>query len=507
MASKEKLEALVSMLEEAGLDTQDLVDAIITHSNAKKAIQQKERRLDSKKNILNKELVYDDESAIIYQRGDVKTKVYYFRTYDKKSRKQFIKSLGTTDRVKALSTARNLYQEIKGKIDRNERLSSITTAELVKLHLSRYTVKETKSHLGITSETHRIKTYYLQKWQEFIEHLGYKNFTIDRIPRDKTINYGMWFYNLPKETHNNNRGRCIEQINNSIGEVKRMYEKTALRERFIGHDHMPIIDRLKEPKDKGYKRDILNDDQYETLWKYLEYTYSKGKKIDKNGKKVRDPLAFRDKDELYKRYIFTKAIGILYNTGLRPLELLQLKWSDISVNPTDTEEEKKINYRIVVRPDVSKTSQRRVVVAPVKKRLDIIKGCYKKMGYTPKMDDYILMNPTKNRQPYTRQTLYHRLQRVLKHSGLQEELAKEGKHLTLYGSRHFFITMRLRYGKVPLYLLSKVVGSSVSNLTDVYGHIDTEIEASVITKNMGRLMKHGFDLNSNVSSPEEDLTD
>ena len=59
--------------------------------------------------------------------------------------------------------------------------------------------------------------------------------------------------------------------------------------------------------------------------------------------------------------------------------------------------------------------------------------------------------------------------------------------------------MRLRYGKVPLYLLSKVVGSSVKNLTDVYGHIDTELEAEVITRGMGRLTKTGFDVDTDVS--------
>ena len=120
------------------------------------------------------------------------------------------------------------------------------------------------------------------------------------------------------------------------------------------------------------------------------------------------------------------------------------------------------------------------------------------MGIDVRPDDYILMNPAKNRQAYTRQNLYTRLQRVLKHSGLEQDLLQEGKKLSLYSSRHFFITMRLRYGKVPLYLLSKVVGTSVKNLTDVYGHIDPEIEADVITRHMGRLSKNGFDMQSPV---------
>jgi hypothetical protein len=47
-----------------------------------------------------------------------------------------------------------------------------------------------------------------------------------------------------------------------------------------------------------------------------------------------------------------------------------------------------------------------------------------------------------------------------------------------------------------------VVGSSVSNLTDVYGHIDTELEADVVTKNMGRLIRDGFDIGEEVVADE-----
>ena len=51
------------------------------------------------------------------------------------------------------------------------------------------------------------------------------------------------------------------------------------------------------------------------------------------------------------------------------------------------------------------------------------------MGIDVRPDDYILMNPAKNRQAYTRQNLYTRLQRVLKHSGLEQDLLQEGKKL------------------------------------------------------------------------------
>jgi integrase len=498
-----QVEALTALLEQAGLDASDLLTAITTLAKAKQVAQEKQDDEDkaatTRKNVINKELVYPDEKAIIYQRGDVKTNVYYFRVYDPSSKKQYVKSLETTDRVKALATARNLFQQIKGKIAKNERLVSITTAELIEKHTERLkrTVSNTP-HMGITPDSLRLKSYYLRNWQDFIDHLGYSKTTIDRIPKDNVREFGLWMLERPKQSGNINTPRSAEQINNMVGEVLSMYNKTAKRNRLISADAIPDIDRVKESKDLGYKRDILNEDQYTKFWMYMEYTYSKGKKIDANGNKVIDPLAQRDKDELHKRLVFTKTIGILYNTGIRPGEFLKLKWSDITEPKTTTSDDKNKNIKITIRPEVAKTGVRRVIVVPVKKRFDVIKSCYKKMGVDIKPDDFILMNPAKNREAYTRQSLYTRLQRVLKHSGLEEELLQENKRLSLYSSRHFFITMRLRYGKVPLYLLSKVVGTSVKNLTDVYGHIDPEIEADVITRHMGRLVKNGFDMENPV---------
>ena len=45
-----------------------------------------------------KELVYDDECAYIYRRGDTKRRIYYLRIYDNNSKEPYVKSLQTTDR-------------------------------------------------------------------------------------------------------------------------------------------------------------------------------------------------------------------------------------------------------------------------------------------------------------------------------------------------------------------------------------------------------------------------
>ena len=116
------------------MDAADLVTAIQTLAEAKKATAPEPEK--GKSIYQDKESVYDDEHAFIYRRGDTATKRYYLRIYDETHKKPFIKALGTTDRVRALATARSIYQDIKGKIDRGERLKTINSKELVALYLN-----------------------------------------------------------------------------------------------------------------------------------------------------------------------------------------------------------------------------------------------------------------------------------------------------------------------------------------------------------------------------------
>jgi len=489
---KKEIEALATLLESAGLGAEDLLTAISTLANAKKVVEEKKEKEDNtpKKNVLNKEFVYPDEQAIIYQRGDVKSNQYYFRCYDKKSKKQYIKSLGTTDRTAALYQGRILFQEIQGKIQKGERVRSITTDQLIKLYLDG--LKKIVSpipHQGITPGTLTLKTYFLSVWKNYINEIGCSKTAIDRIPREKGRDFGRWFSALPKESGDMNTPRSTEQVNNAIGEVKAMYHKIGVRDRYISSDSVPELDRVKADKDTSYKKDILTIEQYETFWKYMEYKYTREK-----------PTPTMKKDEILKRIVFAKFQGILYNTGLRPKEALGLYWKEVT--PMEGELSK-THMKVFIRRENSKTGRSRVVVAPIRNRIDKIRECYEKMGVELTPQDFVFLNTmSKDRKSYGRQNYVERLKKVLELSGLKDELANEGKTVSLYSSRHFFITMRLRYGKVPLYLLSKAVGTSVNNITDTYGHINVEIEAEALTRNMGRLIKSGLDMKDDVTGED-----
>ena len=435
----------------------------------------------TKKNYLNKELIYEDETAFLYQRGDTKAKTYYLRIFDQKSRKPFVKSLGTIDRAKALVKARTIYQEIKGKIDRGERLRAISSSELVEAYLGSLHISDIP-HTGVTPDTLKLKRHFLNVWLEFINSLGHKQTPIDRIPEEQLRNFGKWFREKPREDGRNG-ARSVEHINNAISEVRLAYYKVAVRNRYISSDRVPDIDRLKQQPNSAYRRDILELHQYDKYWRFLEYKYQREKDLD--------PI------ESHRRIIFTKFVGIMVNTGMRPIEFIKLKWKDISNHSSNDPKLKNKLVVIHIRAENSKNGKAGNIVAPVKRRFEVIKKSYKDMGFNPQPNDYILFNiENKNRSAYSRQTFYSRLQSTLELSGLSEELVKYQSKISLYSFRHQYIAWRLRYGNVPIHLIAKQTRTSIQKIDETYGHIEVEKQAELLTANQGYMKKADVDLST-----------
>ena len=459
-----------------GLDPDLLGDAYETLREAQQvvatsdAMKAKVGRVTTKKNYLDKQLVYEDEQAWIYRRGDTKAKTWYLRIFDDKSKRPFVKSLQTQDHARALTKARTIYQEVKGKIDRGERLHSITSSELVDKYINSLHITEIP-HEGVTPDSLKNKKYFLRVWLEYIDFIGHKNTGIDRLPLDKLRDFGKWFLVRPREDKRV-KARSHEQINNAISCVRLAYYRVAVRERYVSADKVPDIDRLKQQRDGRYKRDVLELEQYERFWKYLEYKYTREKDIT--------PFERRT------RILFTKVIGIFANTGLRPRELTTLRWCDISNYKSG---DPKVDGKIVVlhiRAEVAKTGVARNVVAPVKKRLDIIKRSLKELGYEITPDDFVLINPTKkDKSAYTRVMFHERLKKTLELAGLADEIKLSKSKVSLYSFRHQYICWRLRYGGVPIHLIAKNCGTSIQKIEQTYGHIETERQVDVITKNQG----------------------
>ena len=433
----------------------------------------------------NKTLVYEDREAFIYQRPDRKKKTWYFRIYDDTRKKPVVKSLKTEDQTAALASARVLYIDIKGKIERGERLKQITTPELVESWLALLHATITPiPHQGITEKTFKQKRSFMRRWLKYIDELNLTSKTIDHIKPETTRDFATWLKVLPKETCQHTGARSIEQINNNVSEVIRMYHQLAVREKYISADKIPQIDRLKYKIDDQFKRDIFSDiDQYERYIFYLKRNYCT---------KKHNPSI--PPEELEKRKIFTEFILILANAGFRPKELLGIKFGEIYASPRFTEEEKEKNIVMLVRRTNSKTGKERRVVAPVKKRIDRLIASYKKLGIKHEADDFLFINAAYGRRTALgRMIMYQRLKKTLIDSGIQDELDKGGKSISLYSFRHWYCYLRILNG-VDFNLLAQNMGTSVARLHSTYGHVNTEQHLAEITKGQGIIKRTDTDL-------------
>ena len=349
------LKVASQLLEQAGVNKDDFYSAISALTTAKQ--QNPKIKSEVNKNYVDKTPVYDDVDAFIYKRGDTKSGIWYFRIWDSKRRKAVFRSLKTTNKELAITTAKQLYRDISGKIEKGERLKQITTDELIALW-DKYLQSKISAtpHKGIVPNTYRSKKYWLNNWSNYINHLHLSKTPIDKIKPHLTRGFSMWLETRPKQTAQHTGARSREQINNNVNEVIKMYRQLAVRERYLSSDDVPQIDRLNYEIDDRVKRDIPTEQEYEEYWRFLYHNY-----ITKKHNPNTPP------EEIEKRKIFKEFVLILANSGVRPKELLGVKVKEINELPYMTDDDKKKGNMVInIRKDNAKTGRSRSVVAPIR---------------------------------------------------------------------------------------------------------------------------------------------
>ena len=467
-------ETLKNLIEKVGLEKLNI--ALNELSNAEKIspIQTKKEN----KNYKNKTLVFDDENCCIYQRGDVKSGIWYFRLFDAKQGRPIFKSLKTVDQTKAMVQAKSLYMDYLGKINRGESLRNITTEELLEMQDEWNKNRiSTITHDGITQDTYKVRKGFLKNWKLFIEEKNLLKTPIHKIRPSVGEEFATWLKARPKKTalHTGSR-RSNEYINNNVNEIKKMYYQNAYKKRYISQDLIPNLDRLKYETDESIKRSIFDEDEYYRYEKYLRQVYCT---------KKHNPDM--DEKDLHVRKIFYYFLFIMSNCGCRSKELLTLKLSDITLShPRWSKEMDDSCVEILIRREVSKTGKSRKSVAKVKKKILNLLQVYKDLGIVHQPNDYLFINPTnKNRNAYGRQTFYKRMKETLKSSGLKEELDRKEKKISLYTMRHQYVVWRLMIGKVNIQNLAANIGSSVGKIESNYAHIKPIDYSEELVANQG----------------------
>ena len=255
----------------------------------------------------------------------------------------------------------------------------------------------------------------------------------------------------PKE-NGDTSPRNLDLINNCISEINLVFRKVAVKDKWIGINEVPDIDKMRTPPSGVNKRDILSPEEYNILLKEMHWS-------------IEDPRA--DQEEQLKTKLYFTFIQMLYTTGMRCKEILGLRVCEVRQNPSplDVEEAKQMGHREVkemmlidIRRTNSKTGYPRVIAAPVKTIYESVITIQKMLGSDLNGNDYLFMNPgSKERKYYTREVFARRLKKCLKDSGLQDKIDMDGRKINLYSARHAWFSWRLRYGSVPFNYLRKQV--------------------------------------------------
>jgi len=477
---RQSTEALASLLEIKGLDISDFIDVInalgkIKERDAAKNTIEEQSKPETK-HYLDKEFVFDTRRDVfIYRSGATKSGRYYIRIYDDKSKKDFVQSLRTTNRIEALSKAEQIYAEKKNALRRGTKITSINTKELIRI----YTTERLKTltsipHQGITKESFNTLTKQLKYWQEYIEHRKLANTRIEDIPPDTGKGFGIWMKELHKQRYGG-KERSNETINHTIAAVKKMYRDVAIDEKYITMAEFPVFRYLKVNRDQVHKRDIIEPEEFMMLRRWMTNTWCREKGISDL--------------ERTKRYVYCQYLVINYYTGCRNKEMLGIRWGDISTIKHEDAESQRINRSIFIPAENSKTGRSRHCVAPVAYQFERIKEHYKKLGINNfQRDDYVFINLSKTKRgtntPYDQPAMEKRLKAVIQGSGLKMILDETGRHITQYSARHYAATDALMRG-VAIYDVAVNLGTSVYYIEKTYSKITALKKSTEITKGQG----------------------
>lgn len=481
--SNGNINALASLLDAKGLDASDFIDVINALANIKKRDAEKEEKEEQKgqepktKFIKDKEFVYETrQDVFIYRNGNTKNGNYYIWVYDQKKKRRFTQSLRTSNRIEALAKAEELYREHKDALRRGVKLNSINTKELIRLYQNER--KQTLTdipHQGITYNSFNTLCKQLNFWERFIEEMGYKNRNIEDIPPETGKKFAIWVKEHDKQRYRD-RERSNETINHIVAAVKKMYRDIAVDEKYITMAEFPLFRYLKVNRDTAPKRDILEQEEFTELRKWMTNVWCREKDINEL--------------ERTKRYVYGLYLTIQYYGGFRNKEILGLRWGDIRMIKKSSKMEARVNRSIYIPATNSKTGVSRECVAPVAYQFERIKEHYKKLGIEDfGKDDYIFINLAKTKRgkniPYEQPAMEKRLKAVVEQSGLQKKLDETGRHLTQYSARHYAAVDALVRG-VSVYDLAMNLGTSVNYIEKTYAkQLTSMMKQAELTKGQG----------------------
>ena len=406
---------------------------------------------DANSVVIDKEWVFEGiQDAYIYRH---KGKNYYCREKDPKTNRWLngFSLKCDTNRDQAKFNAQKEYTERASKRARGILNKSINSKQLLDLYLLHEAKRINKNtRRGITQESYDDKISRLGYWQRYIEDEGHKRRVIEDIPPILGNTFKDWIDRQPKERYTDTP-RDVHTINRIVSATVGMY-KWAKVNRYIGSDDTPNFKYMDVPS--GYNesedRDILWEEEYAELMKFMRYKYC----TDKN----------KTRRDLKRRRQFSIYIRLHIATGMRKKELNNLRWNQITMPKHIKDERGRRINRDIFFP-TSKNSKARTITSPIAILLDELIQLYKEVGAEidtssdSRVFFEIMSRSYRKDSWHTEKTIADWYDNLLIASGFDSKLRAEmpPRRITPNWARHYFATYKIvndkwSYEEVALHL-------------------------------------------------------
>jgi len=352
----------------------------------------------------------------------------------------FRRSLKTKNLTEAKDKAKELYLDVLAKKRSGEAIFEQTPDQLVSLYLE----NELRSVEFGEKKLSRVKTIESQL-KHFLNFVS--NRKLSSIQTDEFRGYLAYRRNVQVDVK-------LSTVINESSSIKHFY-KWAIKTGKLSQSTFPEFPRYQSPKKLGETtdRNAISVEDWRAIYRYLR---GWNKYIDDGHEKS---------DRIKVRYF----IHLLLNSGLRFGEALQLKWNNVVVAINN---EDKFESKMTIYVRLGKTGSR----TTISRRGDII-GKIKKVSKFTEPNDFIFSD-NETGKPINKARLYKYWREILEQTGLSNSNPKP----VYYSLRHTYATWRL-YAGVDVFTLSQLMGTSIANIEDHYGHIDIHKKADVILKN------------------------
>ena len=398
-----------------------------TPSPTSKTVQKSQKT--RQKRISDEFFIYDNEVFIF--RTTLSGDVWQMRMWIKDEKKYIRESLRTRDKTLAIEEAKRRFLNYHNMVKSGQKIFSLPISELRERYLV-HIDELTRARQISKGRQSNIKTY-TRRCEEF---LG-KGTKVANVDRKKFQEYRAFRQKQLKTI-------TMTVVRNESITIKQMY-KWAANEGLISPTYTPDFGIIRVPKQETV-RDGYTIKEYKQLTAVASKWYAKVGKSDPN----------REEKIFYRKSI-RDFILLMSNYGFRTHELLQVKFKHI-------EHRKDGVCHILIPAENTKVRKARLTGA---KKSDLVK---RKIEYSKYNDaEDFLFSKFSKQEMMTKTLLYDYF------SGLVTEVKKQyldfDDSKTLYSLRHFYITWHLMIGKINVYDLAKIAGTSLKQIQDHYDHV------------------------------------